>query len=581
MKTKMKTLVALCLVLCMAITACGKTEQKESTVTSEKENTQATTENKQVEESKYPEYLNMESYRPIVKEGEEITLKVATIRPTGMTTDINETWFVKFIEEELNINLEIEELTAENRAERKNLMLASGDVPDLLLIPLTNGEVVEYGVNGGELLPISDYFSEELTPNILDTLEKEPEAKAAATATDGKIYSVPKINAKTPGSGDTIGLQRVFIDTVYMEAAGITEVPTTLDGFVDMLRAFKKIDPKAVGVDECWPLVTRSNNDYEYFLNAFGFLQVDQNKATEPVWDVETQSVTVSCLTEKYAEFIKLYHTLYSEGLLHPDKFTMDNANARALYAEGKAAVNTDFGPLLFDKENFDDYVMAKPLTSKWSADEPVVTSALGYVKNLAFISADTEYPEVCVRFMDYLYSGEGAIYSSNGCTADSEDKLGIIEGFYLNDQGVVSHKDVDSGKFATSFEYLSNLVRINNDVYTMDYEKAINYQYELLGAEVPEKVFDHTNAQSHLEWQLYDNMNAYLEYPLAEAYLDAETNTRFTDLQSVLETYHDQEFAKFVVGQRPIEEVDKFLQELMDLGGKEYLELVKKVYGK
>ena len=66
----------------------------------------------------------------------------------------------------------------------------------------------------------------------------------------------------------------------------------------------------------------------------------------------------------------------------------------------------------------------------------------------------------------------------------------------------------------------------------------------------------------------------------LADPYMTADQNTEFTDLKSVLENYLDQEFAKFVVGQRPIEEVDKLLGELMDLGGKEYLELVKEIYG-
>ena len=269
-----------------------------------------------------------------------------------------------------------------------------------------------------------------------------------------------------------------------------------------------------MGVDECWPLVTRSNNDYLYFLNAFGFLQVDPNKATEPVWDVETQRVTVSCLTEKYAEYIKLYHTLYSEGLLHPDKFTMDNAEARALYAERKVGVNTDFGPQLFDIDNFADYEMAKPLTSEWSK-EPVVTSTLGYQKNLVFISADTEYPELCVRLLDYLYSDEGALYSHVGPAADSEDTLGVVQGYYLNDKGEIVYKDIESGTFATTFDLNKNVIRINNDVYGMDTRKAQMYQYEMLGATEPEQEFDHTNAPSHLKYQLYTTHNEYLEYPL------------------------------------------------------------------
>ena len=49
--------------------------------------------------AQYPEYLNLDSFRPIVKDGEEVTLRVVTMRESIATSDINENWFVKFIEE--------------------------------------------------------------------------------------------------------------------------------------------------------------------------------------------------------------------------------------------------------------------------------------------------------------------------------------------------------------------------------------------------------------------------------------------------------------------------------------------------
>jgi len=587
MKAKIKAIVAMVLSLCM-ITACGnqqtvKEETKTSTVTSE---SSATSETKR-EESKYPEYLNLDSFRPIVKEGEKITLKVVTQRATGATTNIEETWIVKFIEEKLNIDLEIEELTGENVAERKNLLLASGDLPDLFLTPLANGDVVEYGVNGGELLPIGDYISEELTPNIWKFVNDEAneEAVKAATASDGKMYSVPTKVASTPGNGDTIGQYRVFIDKDYLAAAGVEELPTTLDGFVDFLRTIKKeVEPSEVGVNEFWPLVARSGHDRLYFQNAFGWVTSAPDEATAPCWDAETQSVAVPCLTEKYAEYIKLYHTLYSEGLLHPDYFTMDKTASRALYAEGKAAVNTDAAPYLFDREGFANYVLAEPLTSKWSAAEPAVTSLLSYTVNVAFISADTEYPEVCLRLLDWFYSDEGLVYTEYGAPEGSEDTMNMVSGFYYDkDANIVTCKEVASGAWDSTYNFKVNNYSLSQYMVglSINGEKNVEVLYEdYLGLEAPSDELDITQPDPHYRWLCYNAMNEHLIYPLAAPYMTAEQNTEFTDLKSVLENYLDQEFAKFVVGQRPIEEVDKLLDELMDLGGKEYLELVKEIYG-
>ena len=176
MNKKIKVIVSLLLVLCVlsgcaatATTEPEKTEAKEPVETTQ---TTETPENKvEAEESAYPEYLNLESDRPIVKEGNDITLKIVTVREGIATSDINENYIVKFIEDKLNVNLEIEELTAENLEERKSLMMASNDLPDILInMQFTTSDIVRYGVDGEQFLPLSDYFSEELTPNILATL---------------------------------------------------------------------------------------------------------------------------------------------------------------------------------------------------------------------------------------------------------------------------------------------------------------------------------------------------------------------------------------------------------------------------
>ena len=163
MRKKVKTLVALGLVVCTLI-GCGSqtgtsTEQEQSSqVASVQSQTQASGEE---QESAYPDYLNLESYRPIVKEDEEITLKLAVKRSAHATNDLDDVWFIKFIEDELNINLEIEEVTKENMAERKNLMLASGELPDMMIwLGFSTSDVMKYGVDEELFLPLSDYLSE-------------------------------------------------------------------------------------------------------------------------------------------------------------------------------------------------------------------------------------------------------------------------------------------------------------------------------------------------------------------------------------------------------------------------------------
>ena len=227
-------------------------------------------------DTQYPEYLNLDSFRPIVKDGEEVTLRVLTMRESIANSDINENWFVKFIEEKLNINLEIEEVNESTYEERRNLMLASNDLPDIILnMHLSANDMVNYGMDGQQFLPMSDYISEKLTPNLYKIITENEMAKAENTAPDGKMYTIPNISASFPGWGDTLGTQRVFIDKRYMEAAGIEKAPETLDEFIEMLREFKALDPASMGVDEIWPMVSTWGNDKEFLQNAFGWVISD------------------------------------------------------------------------------------------------------------------------------------------------------------------------------------------------------------------------------------------------------------------------------------------------------------------
>lgn len=582
MRKRMKSLFALGLAVCMLVgcgSQAGKQDSSMQTDTKETESSSTVSvQESQQEESQYPEYLNLESARPIVKEGEEVTLKIAVRRDT-QPIDINETWAVKFIEEQLNINLEIIELTNENLAERKSLMLMSDDLPDMMIcLNINESEIVKYGVEGGQFLPISDYLSYELTPNLLATVEEYEAACIANTAPDGKMYTIPTIYSSAPGSGGTIGSQRIWIDTRYMNAAGYEEAPTTLDEFVEMLRDIKALDPADFGVDEIWPLVAHGHQEWQLFQNAFGWVTSNRKDPTKPVWDLEKEEIVVPCMEEKWADYVTLLNTLYTEGLIHPDYYTMDGTAARALMTEGKVAVMGDAAPYLTREEDWNEYIAATPLSSEWN-DTAVVTKGSSYSLGAVVISASTEYPELCLRLLDYIYSPEGCVYFASGCPADSEDTLGIIGGFELNEDGQVVHVDVESGKYANYYDYTSGAILMWAGAIS-NADTAALYIQELAGVENPSYgELDLTNPDDYYRYSLYIANDEYRQDPLPNMYMSEEDTEQYTDLQTVIKNYVDTETAKFVVGQRPLSELDDYFEELKALGIDEYLELITGLY--
>jgi len=583
MKKRIESLVALGLVVALA-TGCGSTQQQESSKTSSAAESDVVAESTQdseaEEESAYPEYLNLDGHRPIVNEGEEITLKVGILRSPVAEADIDEVWFANFIEQELNINLEFEEYTNDNLDERKNLMMVSGDMPDLLInMEFSNAQIVEYGVGEGMLLPLSDYMNEELTPNILAALEGRESAIVGNTAPDGKMYTLPSLSANTMGYGSTIPRTRVFVNKDYLDAAGITELPTNLDGFADMLRAFKALDPAEMGVEEIYPMMSTSKRDREYILNAFGFVTDWGSNPTYAVWDTVKDQMTVPSLDEKYEDYVTYMHMLYEEGLIHPDYFTIDDTAAEAIMAEGAAGVIGISAPYLIAPETYENYVSMGIMTSDVEPDPYIVANA-AYGIGRILVSAKTEYPEVCMRFLDYLYTDEGVLYSSYGPVSSSEDTLGLIEGYTILDENL-NYTEGDHG-YASNYEYRLNRIILWDGQIRQDLADTLWTEWGT-GKEVEEVVLNPSSGPN--DYYLYSIVEAfegyddYLVVIRPEAYATTEQSIRFTDLQTSIRAYVDAETAKFIIGERSLDTFDDYYADLKAMGGDELMELAQEMY--
>ena len=183
-------------------------------------------------ETVYPDYLNLDSAYPIVKEDYDITISVAYVTSSSYASAETALTF-KTMRELLNIDLELVPIDSSAVSERTNLMFASQEVQDVLLgFSFGPNTILQYGVNEGQLLAIDEYITPELTPNIVAATEMYPELLIWGMAPDGKNYFVPRLlSADSPGDNSNINV-------AWLEALGL-ESPKTLDEFLDVMYKFK------------------------------------------------------------------------------------------------------------------------------------------------------------------------------------------------------------------------------------------------------------------------------------------------------------------------------------------------------
>ncbi|MFR6473371.1 MAG: extracellular solute-binding protein, partial [Turicibacter sanguinis] len=183
------------------------------------------------------ENFNKQGY-PIVNE--QITLTFAAPK-ASLAPNFGEMSIIQQLEEQSNIEIKWNNIPDADYSTKKNLMLASEDLPDAFWNSgFSDYDLIKYGAEG-LIIPLNDLI-EEYMPNLWAEMEKDPTIKSKLTAPDGNIYSLPTI--------EEMGLSRspffTSINTQWLENLGL-EMPTTPEEFKEVLIAFRDQDANGNG----------------------------------------------------------------------------------------------------------------------------------------------------------------------------------------------------------------------------------------------------------------------------------------------------------------------------------------------
>ncbi len=552
---------------------------------------------------------------PLVEDGEEVTLKVMVYTQDAYPTDPHDIWFWNWLEAETGVKFEIEQVLESALTERKSLMFASQELPDILLcVNLSTTELMNYGAGEGLLLPLNDLITPELMPNLCLAFEEFPIMKANATAADGKIYSFPYNRGYFSPYGES---SRVFFDLNRMEAAGYSEPPTTLDDFIDMLYGMKEADP------DCIPLGGANKTYHPGFiiLNAMGFVGVNNNAGTKIT--VRNGEAVLPVGDPLFKEYLTIMHQLYEDGILADTYFTDDSTAVNAKMSEGKLGVYP-YVPFTVTP-NYEDYshwVSMTPMTSDWNDQRQWMEYNCWATGGFA-VSAKTEHAELIARLADFFFSDYGFVMLWDGPYAGNET-MGYLQGRY-------TYLDWDNLREDGLPTITTKIPEIENGTYDGDYDYKFSIQggpfstFGLSNAQVattravglPEGYYAEREAPFLLRgigWTSEEDFNFYVEhfeqYTTNNAFFDemtaegqfrssmykyitpyettafpaityytVEETDAIANYTSVIKTYADGEIAKFISGDRDIEEFDAFVKEIEDMGFRDWEDIYKNAY--
>jgi putative aldouronate transport system substrate-binding protein len=332
-------------------------------------------------------------------------------RPYSFTAVVNKgPMHGSFAEMEVNTNMmkktgitvNFIEIPSQSFNERKNLMLASNDLPDVFFSGMSDADILKYG-GMGTLIPLEKLI-DQYAPNIKDLFAKRPDVRKDLTTPEGHIHTLPRIQELA----HRVNPDNWFINKTWLDKLGLG-IPRTTDEFANVLRAFRDRDPNGNGVRDEIPFSFFTGNtmggqfDIASLFAAFGMHDVANHVM------VKDGKVYFTANGPEFRSALVYFNQLYSEGLIDREAFTHTNAQ---YFAKGTNQPDMILGSFIgwFDENNVgmdrakNDYTVVPPLIGvdgkqHWNTDPFALL-----VRGTFAVTSAMKHPEVAIRWGDLCF---------------------------------------------------------------------------------------------------------------------------------------------------------------------------------
>ena len=370
---------------------------------------------------------------PIVNE--PVTLSFLYVKGANLR-DFKENSMFQEMEKTTNVIIDWQYAGDADWGEQKSLLLAGGDLPDVFFGDNSLGDM-DILTNLDLFVPIEEYI-DQYCPNIKAAYEAEPIMRKMVTQPDGHIYSLNSKLPLRPKACDIPFINQKWLDNLKLE------MPTTVDEWYNVLKAFKEQDANGNGDpnDEI-PLSGSGKNDmfdWIRYINPWGI--TDSLETNYLALEQETGEPIFIPADERYKEAVQFFEKLYAEGIMDQEYFTQDGSQSDAkLKNEEVSLVGTGIAWEVSSATtpHSDEYVPMLPLAGP-RGDRYVRGNdgIIIYRRNEFTVTTACEHPEIAMRWADYYSSDDISIQSYWGPFGEALEKA---------DDGTITFLDPPEGK--------------------------------------------------------------------------------------------------------------------------------------
>lgn len=450
---------------------------------------------------------------------------------TAEMTD-NDRAYIKGLEDTLNLKINVELPPSTSYTESLQMMLVSGEYPELVLFPSATDTVYVDAVRNGVFLPLDSYL--ETAENLKAyTYEVSWDGlKVLSDSGDNQIYGVPRTSITR---ADGFFIRQDWIDNLGL--AFDETKPLTLVQLEEFAEAFTKNDPDGNGVNDTYGISAASDADGNItplFPWTFGLIGWSE-------YDGEYMDLKYSKTHDNYKRALEWNNKMWEAGYIDPDWPTVKRDIQIERFQKGITGIHNEFAGWMTDNEK-----KGRELNEGFS-----ISYITGIVENegdrveggsfstgfwgLWSIASTAEKPQRIVGMLDYMLSDD---YWDN-------TKYGM-EGYAWNEENGVK---VATENYSTTAMGRA-ILRRNNDP---QFFVALNQSAEERG---------------RVESLIQTCIDQYI-FTLDRGYRPAISDDPvFIDYQKNMNV----QISKIIVGELPVSEWDAILDGWYKAGGETYI---------
>jgi len=495
----------LLIAICFTFAACGT--GKVDTATTTTPEAQATTQ--------------QESTAP----AEEVKLfpdgtVVSIMLPDEVSWPYSVNWYVKkTIEAETNVKLDIQPVEVSKYTDKFNLVVASGDMPDMIF--QYNAKQANVYALQGAFIAAEDYYDK--APNFKKFVDENNELVKQYLAPDGKLYTFP-------GKGQGVGNRRHWIYRKDVFEKNGLAVPTTSDELYNVCKKLKELYP------DSYPIASRKTGGIELMSPSWGAYDYEY-------YDFSNNVFKYGPIQPEYKAFLEFYNKLVKEELTPPDVLTISTQTWVDLMVQQKSFITMDYVTRM-------DSVGAsgKEVNPEFQlAYMAPINKAAGYTAvsmGNFIVSSKSKKIEEAVKLIDWYYTDEAIELLSWGKEGETyvkiDGKRQFIMSDYAKEYGITASGwglVIDESAMMSSFSQYAQQATVDMPQY---------------------------------EWRR--NPAEYIQLT------EAENEVQMT-VGADLKKFAQEQEAQFVLGQKSFSEWDAYVKEIESKGLSKLLDMYTKAY--